>query len=144
MVNDTNYKSIAYAEILNILRKMEEEYVYKIPIEIIEYLNDNCIKDDEESYLGFDENGNIKVTPEAEKILLYLNLKYWANEEEKKELLELYTKNEQMLDEEYDIDKILKKRNKTNTDENIGQLVVIKETLFKKVINKIRELLRIK
>ena len=78
MVNSVDNEIITNTEILNILKKIDLEYIYKIPEEIIEYLNENSLKIKDEKYSGFDENGNIKVSKEAEEILIYLYLNYWA------------------------------------------------------------------
>ena len=80
-----NREMIANTEILNILKNIEPEYVYVLPIELIEYLNNNSLKDESEKYSGFNENGDIEVSDEAEEILTFLYLNYWAEENEKKE-----------------------------------------------------------
>lgn len=137
-----NREMIANTEILNILKNIEPEYVYVLPIELIEYLNNNSLKDENEKYSGFNENGDIEVSDEAEEILTFLYLNYWAEENEKKELLEKLTNNEKELEEKYDIQKVFNKRNETKTYKEELQLVQVKDNLFTRILNKLKKLLR--
>ena len=137
-----NREMIANTEILNILKNIEPEYVYVLPIELIEYLNNNSLKDESEKYSGFNENGDIEVSDEAEEILTFLYLNYWAEENEKKELLKKLTNNEKELEEKYDIQKVFNKRNETKTYKEELQLVQVKDNLFTRILNKLKKLLR--
>ncbi len=137
-----NREMIANTEILNILKNIEPEYVYVLPIELIEYLNNNSLKDESEKYSGFNENGDIEVSDEAEEILTFMYLNYWAEENEKKELLEKLTNNEKELEEKYDIQKVFNKRNETKTYKEELQLVQVKDNLFTRILNKLKKLLR--
>ena len=71
---------------------------------------------------------------------MYLN--YWAEENEKKELLEKLTNNEKELEEKYDIQKVFNKRNETKTYKEELQLVQVKDNLFTRILNKLKKLLR--
>lgn len=137
-----NREMIANTEILNILKNIEPEYVYVLPIELIEYLNNNSLKDESEKYSGFNENGDIEVSDEAEEILTFMYLNYWAEENEKKELLEKLTNNEKELEEKYDIQKVFNKRNETKTYKEELQLVQVKDNLFTRILNKLKKLLK--
>lgn len=137
-----NREMIANTEILNILKNIEPEYVYVLPIELIEYLNNNSLKDESEKYSGFNENGDIEVSDEAEEILTFMYLNYWAEENEKKELLEKLTNNEKELEEKYDMQKVFNKRNETKTYKEELQLVQVKDNLFTRILNKLKKLLR--
>jgi uncharacterized membrane protein YgaE (UPF0421/DUF939 family) len=137
-----NREMIANTEILNILKNIEPEYVYVLPIELIEYLNNNSLKDESRNYSGFNENGDIEVSDEAEEILTFMYLNYWAEENEKKELLEKLTNNEKELEEKYDIQKVFNKRNETKTYKEELQLVQVKDNLFTRILNKLKKLLR--
>lgn len=137
-----NREMIANTEILNILKNIEPEYVYVLPIELIEYLNNNSLKDESRNYSGFNENGDIEVSDEAEEILTFMYLNYWAEENEKKELLEKLTNNEKELEEKYDIQKVFNKRNETKTYKEELQLVQVKDNLFTRILNKLKKLLK--
>lgn len=75
-------------------------------------------------------------------IIALLNLQYWCEDEtEKERLKKIYSENEklyqQMLKEKYNADNMFKKK------ENNMQMAEYKETLLKKIINKILKILRI-
>ena len=144
MVNSVDNEIITNTEILNILKKIDLEYIYKIPEEIIEYLNENSLKIKDEKYSGFDENGNIKVSKEAEEILIYLYLNYWADEDEKEKLIEKYKENEKQLSDKYDVYKVFeqRKRNTEDGEKKEVHLVEVKDNIFVKILNKIKILLK--
>ena len=144
MVNNVDNEIITNTEILNILKKIDLEYIYKIPEEIIEYLNENSLKIKDEKYSGFDENGNIKVSKEAEEILIYLYLNYWADEDEKEKLIEKYKENEKQLSDKYDVYKVFeqRKRNTEDGEKKEVHLVEVKDNIFVKILNKIKLLLK--
>ena len=144
MVNNVDNEIITNTEILNILKKIDLEYIYKIPEEIIEYLNENSLKIKDEKYSGFDENGNIKVSKEAEEILIYLYLNYWADEDEKEKLIEKYKENEKQLSDKYDVYKVFeqRKRNTEDGEKKEVHLVEVKDNIFVKILNKIKMLLK--
>lgn len=144
MVNSVDNEIITNTEILNILKKIDLEYIYKIPEEIIEYLNENSLKIKDEKYSGFDENGNIKVSKEAEEILIYLYLNYWADEDEKEKLIEKYKENEKQLSDKYDVYKVFeqRKRNTEDGEKKEVHLVEVKDNIFVKILNKIKMLLK--
>lgn len=144
MVNSVDNEIITNTEILNILKKIDLEYIYKIPEEIIEYLNENSLKIKDEKYSGFDENGNIKVSKEAEEILIYLYLNYWADEDEKEKLIEKYKENEKQLSDKYDVYKVFeqRKRNTEDGEKKEVHLVEVKDNIFVNILNKIKMLLK--
>lgn len=144
MVNSVDNEIITNTEILNILKKIDLEYIYKIPEEIIEYLNENSLKIKDEKYSGFDENGNIKVSKEAEEILIYLYLNYWADEDEKEKLIEKYKEKEKQLSDKYDVYKVFeqRKRNTEDGEKKEVHLVEVKDNIFVKILNKIKMLLK--
>ena len=89
-----NINSYAYAEVLDVLNNMEDEYVEKIPKSFIEYLKENS-SDDYQNHVTLDkplekQNLNSKTL----SILAAINLKYWVeSDEHKKELLNKYREN---------------------------------------------------
>ena len=93
MSETTKDEVIAYSEINNILNHIEKEYYQKIPIQLIDFFKDNAL-----GYgLYYDDKGNLKISKLAEQILCYINLKYWATEEEKQVLIKQYTKNQEKI-----------------------------------------------
>ena len=84
-------------------------------------------------------------------IIALLNLQYWCkDEEEKKRLQAIYAQNEKkyqdMLYKKYNPNDIFKKKDETVTENNIKQeenmqIIEYKESIFKRIINKILDFL---
>lgn len=116
-------------EVEYILRKLDADYINKIPKEIWDYIEKNKDKD----YLfNYDENKNLNeqnLSIDTISILTYINIKYLLDEQHKKEMLEilrediafseqekakLYTKNELFKDKKQEITLIeVKEKNGT-------------------------------
>ena len=124
----------SYAEVMQVLKYFDRSQVIKIPIEIIEYFKEN----QDENYVSRIDKEDIfnkdNISRKALAILAYLDLTYWANEEEKKELLNTYRKNE--YTKTYNND-IFTSKNVEDVTENV-QMIEYKESKFKKLINKIK------
>ena len=142
--------SLAYSEIYEILKLIEDEYVNKIPKKIINFFEverDKEYKPIIDVNIPLDEQ-NLK--RETMVLLAILNYNYWCDsEEEKKEMQEELIRNseikeqeEKELAERYNPDNIFKKRNEVekpinDNNENV-QLIEYKEkNIFKKIINRI-------
>ncbi len=83
---------IKNAEVAEIISKIEDEYVKKIPLDIMQKLKF--------SKNGFSYNTRKKlinqdVKDDTIKILSYINLNYWCDKVEKDELEEIYRRNEE-------------------------------------------------
>ncbi len=139
-------EEMAYTEVLNVLNYIEKEYFDKVPKKLIDFFEKNSL----EYPMCFDANGNFKVSKLAEEILCYINLEYWCDQKEKEKLIEIYKKNDEKYSEAYDIKKVFQNRknkeiSKENEDldkntmlNNQNSLIEIKENLFQKIINKIK------
>ena len=133
---------MAYTEVLNVLNYIEKEYFDKVPKKLIDFFEKNSL----EYPMCFDANGDFKVSKLAEEILCYINLEYWCDQKEKEKLIEIYKKNDEKYSEAYDIKKVLQNRkNKENEDldkntmlNNQNSLIEVKENIFQKIINKIK------
>ena len=119
---------IAYAEVMQVLKYFDRNLVMKIPIELLEYFKEHQKKDlivniDKEDI--FNKNN---ISKDALALLAYIDLEYWADEEEKCELKKMYMENEKNhqieLSEKYEHDNIFK--NKEEID--INEKAVIEET----------------
>ncbi len=137
MISQT--EQIAFTQVLNILNNIEKEYYQKIPSEIIELFTENSI----EFYQYYDEKGQTKISKLAEQILCYLNLEYWCEDDEKNKLIEKYKKNDEVLEQKYNINAVFEKREKDKQKsqkdikkENL-QLVKYKQNWLKRLIDKI-------
>ncbi len=148
----TSERMEAYVEVIEILKHMDKKYVEKIPKKLRNFFEKNCSKD----YV-FNLNTNKPLIEQNLKIktlaiLAMLNLNYWCeSEEHKKELISRYNDNEQKyqqeLREKYNPDNIFKNNDKKNSIqeeiiENEVALVEYKESIFKKIINKIKSIFR--
>ena len=94
-------QAFAYAEILEILDYMEEEYVNKIPQKLINVIKENAL-DTYERHL--DANVPLEEQEISEKttaILAMLMLNYWCESpEQKQELTDMFNENERKYQEE--------------------------------------------
>ena len=133
---------------------MGTEYQEKIPKKLIDFFETNSAKD-------YKFNIDLAIPLKEQKLktktlslLAMLNLNYWCNsEEEKQELLKHYSENEKKYQEElrekYNVNNIFKNSNQEDEiEENIIQnkvaLVEYKESIFKRFINKIKSVFKVK
>ena len=149
-----NEQRESYTEILTILNYMETDYQEKIPKKLIDFFKRNSAKDYE-----FDIDIAIplkeqKLKAKTLSLLAMLNLNYWCkSDEEKQELIKHYSENEKKYQEElrekYNPNNLFKKHNQENKiEENISEnevaLVEYKESIFKRFINRIKNIFHIK
>ena len=143
----------AYAEVVEILDNMSLEDRNKIPKKVYDFFIEKSSKD----YIKH-LNKNIAlckqdIREDTKEILAILLTNYWCKtENEKNDLLKLFRENElkyqQELREKYNPDNIFKKCTQENTieEKNIEKefaLVEYKESIFKKLINKIKNIFHI-
>ena len=150
--NITKERREAYVEVLEILKHMEVKYVEKVPKKLREFLKENSSKE----YVFQLDKSKLLEEQKLKKVTLSLlamiNLNYWCeNDEEKKTLLNKYYKNEEKYQDElrqkYNPDNIFKKKNEpieSITYKTEDELIMInqKESLFKRIMNKINEFLK--
>ena len=143
----------AYSEVNMFLELIGEEMSNQIPLKLRKFFK----REMDKNYIPtIDTKIPIKEQRLKRKtiaIIAGLNLQYWCKDEErKKELLEVYSNNEKKYQEElrekYNPDNIFKKRTQENTIEeknieNEFALVEYKESIFKKLINKIKNIFHI-
>lgn len=150
----TRERMEAYVEVIEILKHMDEKYVEKIPHKLKAFFENNCSKE----YV-FKLNPHKPLVEQNLKsktlaILGMLNVNYWCESEEaKQKLLAQYYEEERLYQEElrekYNPDNIFKKRNQEKSIEgNIEKeevaIVEYKESIFKKLINKLKSIFHIK
>lgn len=149
----TSERMKAYVEVIEILKYMDKKYVEKIPKKLREFFERNCSKDYVFN-LNIDKpliEQNLKTKTLA--ILGMLNVNYWCESEEfKQKLLAKYYEEERLYQQElrqkYNPDNIFKKQHQENKiEEKIIEkevaLVEYKESIFKKIINKVKSIFRI-
>lgn len=131
---------IANSEIFEILSYMDKQQVMKIPVSLLENFKNNRQKD----YISRIDKNDIynknNISKRALRILAYLNVNYWVDENKKAELVEQYRKNDiknmEKLKEEYPIDIF---ENRKTEEKQIEQQImqINKENIFKNLWNKI-------
>lgn len=135
----------AYVEILEIINHMGDEYKRKIPSKLLDFFEEN--KDINYIYQLQKNNGVFLEKTIA--LLSMLESKYWTTAEEKdvldRALKDNEVKYQKQLKEKYSPDNLFKKQNenneiKENTIQQEVDLVQYKESIFKKIINKIKKI----
>jgi hypothetical protein len=137
----------AYSEISEILWLLGSKYIDKLPQELIEHIEKNKSKEYTPIYSYENHIDKLDLKDETRSILAFLHYSYWCDDEIKKEQVikalkendvkseklknvvinELFPKEEKIVD---------RKNNIISKSENI-QIVVKKESLFKRILNKI-------
>jgi len=136
----------ACTEINEIFKYLDKNEVNKIPYEIRKILKESQAKD----YIPHIESSKTLDKQELKKktkdILVELYVKYWCSDKEEVEkiLNENYINQKTNLKEKYNPDDIFKNRNKSNNYNEGKELALVeyKESIFKKIINKIKELFK--
>lgn len=139
----------AYSEVLEILKYISKEDYEKIPNSKIEVFETNSNK---EYIFNYDPNKTLEeqnVSKRARAIIGLLFRDYWATEEQKEKIIRKQNHDRQRLEENkkslYDVEKVFEQRSpKVNEKQEIKKMVVYKETLFRKCINKIKSLFNLK
>ena len=133
-------------ELNTILDFMNNEYIEKLPKKLLRFIKENMdisYEDNINQDTPIDKQ-NLKKDTKILLSLIYRN--YWCEEDEKKKLMEEDANKkreyEKEIYEKYNPDNIFNNKNKVIEDIKINedekQLLVPKETLFKKLINKIK------
>lgn len=131
----------AYKEVLEILKYVSKEDFNKIPRKKIEMFS---------KYANYDYNFEYdpaitlkeqNVSDIAQTIIAIIFRDYWATEKQREKIINKEKHDLQLIEEEkkskYDIDVF--KNNNNNIKDNKLELVKYKESLIKKIFNKIKE-----
>lgn len=132
----------AYKEVAQILNLLGNDYKSKIPSNMLAFFEQKVEERNPKEL--YEEIKNKKISRDAFIILSILNTKYWANEEEKQELIAFYDKNEQEYQEKisrYQKQEWLKRRE--NKEKEEVSLVVVKEnSIWTKIKNFLGNLMK--
>jgi hypothetical protein len=93
--------AIAFKEVYDILNVLGSEYINKIPLKMYKYICDNKADNyitNIHSETNFKEE---KISKKALEIITYMNLQYWCNEEEKKELISKFNEKAEERKKKY-------------------------------------------
>lgn len=146
IINNAEYVQ-AYTEVNCLLKYMPFSYINRLPeklLTLIENQSDDFYYIEIDPGKGLTEQGFSK---KAKDILAVLKYNYWSTEVEKKQLLTRFYENEKKYQAElhikYNPSEIFKnKEEKTDTTkvvEKNTQMMVYKENIFLKILNKIRD-----
>lgn len=149
-------KAKAYKEVYEILMYIPEEDVNKIPRNVIQKIEKDMDKNYEYEVKTGKDFDSCVMLPETEAILAYIFKNYWATDEQN-ELIKEYRKNQMLIKElknrnKYNPDNIFENTSKNNEikeekiieDNEEKALVEVKESFFKKIINYLKNILKIK
>ena len=130
----------AYSEVYSFINTLGMEYIEKIPNKIYNTIKDNR---DKEYNPVFKKEQTLKeglLSHEALCLLSALNLQYWCNDNEEKNLLkQKYIENTKKEQEKYSYDNLFK--NKSKIVENISneqehtEMIKYKESIFLRIKN---------
>ena len=142
MLNN-NYKE-AISETLEILKHTNKDAKRKISKNFLIFLKSNKSKTFEIKQDYSKPIRELELNPKTEAILGIIYLKYWASKEERDRFIKRVNENEKYLETEFkkaDVGDLFK-HNKVdvadnNKEENLPQ-PQIKESLFKRLINRIK------
>lgn len=108
-------------EVEYILKKLDDEYIKKIPQEIWDYIEENK---DKNYIFNYDENKTLveqNLSIDTISILTYINMEYLLGKEQKKEMIEFLRKDEMIAEQEkaklYNPDDLFKNRKESKQQE---------------------------
>lgn len=141
--------NIVYAEVLGVLFALGNNYVKRLPSNMIDFLLDNC---DNNSIPKIDRNVRIEeqnISDEARMLLVAIKLKFWCtSEKERKEIFRIMKKTEddykKEIEEKYSTDKLFKKYDLTVVDnsENTHLMHLKNKGIFSKIIDIIKKIIK--
>ena len=149
-----NYKN-AFAEVYTILNYIEDTDYEKIPPEVLEVIEENKNPDYEYEMNEEVDIFNQPMLPETKAILFNFFRDYWSTPEQKETIKRMQREDMQKIEEkkkqEYGDYEVFKNNNsntdKNNTNlesENTSLIEIKKDSLFNKIINKIKALFKSK
>jgi len=152
-MTEVEYRNSLY-EISEILKILDRNLVFKIPKNVIDMI-ENEKSEDYSFQLDYSKKlSEQKISKTTELFLTALDLKYWCNEEEKQQISNAMVENEKKyqkeLKEKYNPENIFRNRNDSlnnniqqqETAQSIQMIEYKKESLFKKIVNKLKGLIK--
>lgn len=141
--------SEAITETLDILKHTRKEDVNKIPSKFMDYLKENASKTYKPELDHTKKIKDMQLKRKTKAILAIIYKKFWCDSEKKKEFDNTLKNNEieyqKELREKYNPDNLFKNKvSQVETVDNSVAMVEYKESIFKRFINKIKSIFRIK
>ena len=140
-----------YSEVYSILNLLGENYIKRLPISLFNMIKEERKQDYEPKYDLKNDLSQQNIKRETLSMIALFHLNYWCNsDEEKNELKTLFKTNEKKHQEEireiYNPDNLFKNNNLQQEEKattNEVAMVKYKDPLFKRFINKIKNLFHI-
>lgn len=134
-----------YSELFGVLILLGDEYINKLPNDLINLIIEKRDISYNPQYVDDIPLNKQNIKKETISLIALLHLNYWCEGAEEKNQIEyLLKKNEEeyqnKLRDKYNPDNLFKryKEEKNRIQDNV-EVVVYKESLFKKIINKIKQ-----
>ena len=140
--------SQAFTEVLEVLNNSEKNIVSRIPKSFLEFLNNYKDKNYKVEIDFSNENWDEQVKKETQAILALIYRDYIVSQEERSRLLSEEREEERRIEnelrEKYNPDNLFKNKsnNIENNTNNPVEMVEYKESIFKKIINKIKSIFK--
>ena len=140
-----------YSEVYSILNLLGESYIKKLPVSLFNMIKEEKRQDYNPKYDSIINLEQQNIKRETLSMIALFHLNYWCNsDEEKNELKTLFKTNEEKhqaeIREKYNTDNLFRKHSlqqEESTITNEVAMVEYKEPLFKRIINKIKEIFHI-
>ena len=140
----------AYTEVNCLLEYLPQSYIDKLPKKLIGLIKDQS---DEQYNIDIDTNKSLleqNFSKKTKDLIAVIKYNYWSTDKEKQKLKNIFYENENKyqkeLLEKYNPNDIFKKKenkvNITKVTENNLQMVEYKENLFRRFLNKIKNIFR--
>ena len=135
----------AYTEVLAILKHISKEDYDKIPENKLELFRINANKEYNFVYNPENTLDDQNICKRAKAIIGILFRDYWATSEQKEKIIKKQKNDRLILEEQkkllYDVENIFKKKSYAN--EKVNKIIVHKENIFEKWINKIKSFFKL-
>lgn len=131
-----------YTEVYSILELLGKQYINKIPKSLYNMIQSNVIDVNNLKYKSLKEINKNNIHKESLSMIALIHSNYWCESQEEKDNLESifinnFVKNENEKREKFNPDNIFTTEDCAQETEN-ANIVVYKEPLWKKIINKIK------
>lgn len=135
--------NLMYNEVYEFLNLLGEKYIKKIPMKFYEFIKQEQILN---YNLKWDMSKDVvsQLSEDAIALIAYLNMIYWCEEKEKMRLEKIYRNNDINNKINYSLEEILNEKRKNVSSQNVEIAIIDTEkgSIFKKLINKIKNILK--